>query len=1636
MASARRFGGVVVATWMMACTTNVPDGQPDAGMDATASIPDAPAAAPAVATVAPPPAVHDVVAHRKIDALIGGYAPLATALQPRLEGLAEHESLFASAAFRKDGRVDPSHLGATFPSQADRALRFSPARSEAWSLRLTPIGARPAVGALDEGRVYWDDAYASTDIAATSAERHAEWTLLLKDAKAPTTFRWTVAMGKGLHVQRTGTSIDFLDKRNDPALRIETPWLVDAQGTRREVAMELAGDELTLTIDPKGLTYPIVVDPVVSVPTWIARTPIPGSPAARNHTALAYVSAGAPGIVIFGGEKIGPTQTAEAFRWDGTSWIDIADPVVNPTAGHAAATWKGQYVYFGGCTGAGCGTLLNASAFSDGFGWGPFCGIGSPACGITARKDHAMASTSNYLVVLGGTVATSLPLSANFAVDGKDSSGQPAADLWVLSSSAPANTFTQVTAVGTRPVVRRNASMAGSPSTILLFGGYNSGYSGSNGFLSDTWLLNPATSTWTPVCGSPGRPFCTPGPSGRLDAGLAWDSNRARFILVGGYRSNGAGAESGDDTWEFDPATNKWNLLCGVSEGGAPCYSGVGTFNSDDPKLAYDPARRRMFRAGGYSFGYRADSFELYVRGGSCSVDADCDMNAGGAAAYCIEGTCCEQNCDTCQTCVDPASPGVCKNVASGSADPRGRCAGSTLCNGSSTAAACQPPNGTACTLDSQCSSNHCVNSTCCSTSSCAPGFTCATPGGVCKKSIGQTCAITTDCASGFCANGYCCGSACSGGGQRCDYARAPGTCLKSSGAACSAGSECGDGAGNCVDGVCCTSACPGQCQACAEPGSPGICTTIIGSPRGARAACGGSGACGSTCNGSSAASCVYPGAGSSCGALSCSAGVQTNLGNCNGGGGCTQTTTPCSAFTCGATACKTSCTVDTDCASSSYYCSGGACQLKAANGSTCASSTSCQSGNCASGVCCNTACTGAGFACNLPTSPGKCAKAGGTACTAGSECGTGNCVDGVCCDSACNGQCQACDAGGSVGKCTAVSGIPHGTRTACTGTGAGTTCGPTCDGTTTSACTYPSGTKTCGAATCTDGSAVSTYAQLGFCSGAGSCTAGGGDCGTYKCSGSACAKTCTAKGDCSSGNYCKSGLCVPFEGLGNACTDATACPSGFCTDGVCCGSATCGSGASCNASVKSKGKCAKLNGSKCATPAECDSGNCIDGFCCNSSCSGSCESCNLPSAEGTCTPIVGQPLPGHPACSATPTDLACGLRCNGTDAKACHDSAPSASCGVASCAAGIENDVSTCDGSGTCKSSTRSCGAYACGATACLTSCADDSGCAKANFCKAGACVGVQALGESCAGDSQCTSGHCTDGVCCGVASCGSGAACAGPGASAGTCLKGAGASCGAAGECASAHCVDGLCCDKSCDGQCEACDIKGSEGSCTPVTGAPHAIGKGRAACDALDAADCAKAACNGAARDKCAGFVNGTTTICGTASCTADKRFQKKGACDGKGGCGYPDPKSCVPYACDVAAPSGCGSTCSTDDQCASGFTCKTGSCVQGATCSDDGLSSIDKSGVSTSCLPYRCGSDGLCSKACASSDDCAPATVCQTDVKACVVPSTESQGGGCNVGEVQGSEGQLGFGAAALTLLLGLARRRRGNGTRRS
>jgi hypothetical protein len=188
----------------------------------------------------------------------------------------------------------------------------------------------------------------------------------------------------------------------------------------------------------------------------------------------------------------------------------------------------------------------------------------------------------------------------------------------------------------------------------------------------------------------------------------------------------------------------------------------------------------------------------------------------------------------------------------------------------------------------------------------------------------GKACIGAGECTSGFCVDGACCGESACAAGKTCGGSGAPGSCLALDGSTCANDAECGSA--HCVDDVCCATACAETCAACNLAGSEGKCVAVPAgdAPHGTRAACPGEGACQARCGGVDATKCSqFPGTPVSCAPATCSAGTETRPRGCDGAGSCAPGVThDCAPYVCGASACKTQCDVDADCAS------GNTCDL------------------------------------------------------------------------------------------------------------------------------------------------------------------------------------------------------------------------------------------------------------------------------------------------------------------------------------------------------------------------------------------------------------------------------------------------------------------------------------------------------------------------------------------------------------------------------------------------------------------------------------------------------------------------------------------------------------------------------------
>jgi hypothetical protein len=284
-------------------------------------------------------------------------------------------------------------------------------------------------------------------------------------------------------------------------------------------------------------------------------------------------------------------------------------------------------------------------------------------------------------------------------------------------------------------------------------------------------------------------------------------------------------------------------------------------------------------------------------------------------SGFCSQGVCCESDCNQiCRACNLPGSEGMCKMVPAGE-DARDNCAreAPSLCGQDGTlevSGACRryPVN-------SECEAGRCTSGVEYAARTCDGAGTCrgvtskACPSGTCSgDTCGAPCSGTNPCQAGF----YCLAGKCA--------------LTKPIGTTCTAASQCASNF--CVDGYCCTSMCAETCFACNVASKLGTCTAVPAGqdpraqcPAQAATTCGRAGGC----NGQG--SCRLHPVGTTCGATSCTASVETFAPTCDGVGVCRPPggSRGCSPYVCGDSACATSCT-DPDSCIPAYSCQGITC--------------------------------------------------------------------------------------------------------------------------------------------------------------------------------------------------------------------------------------------------------------------------------------------------------------------------------------------------------------------------------------------------------------------------------------------------------------------------------------------------------------------------------------------------------------------------------------------------------------------------------------------------------------------------------------------------------------------------------------
>ncbi len=297
---------------------------------------------------------------------------------------------------------------------------------------------------------------------------------------------------------------------------------------------------------------------------WHPLTINPAPPARRYGVLAADVSAGTSTsghLILFGGRgnsaTLGDFWVLKQNGWESLPTGPAAR--TNLVAGYDSA--RSRFVVFGGSG----DDYYNDTWMWDGSQWS------SPSSGTPARTYGAAGfdSRAGTFIIHGGFTA------ANELVS----------DTWMWNGSI----WSKLAAIG-GPGKRYGHAMVFDPTAdggngrVVMFGGYT-----QTSLLSEMWL-------WDGVSWSPRT---LPGPSARYLQAMAYDSDRGKIVLYGGYdginRPPPFGGNPGD-TWEFTPGD--------YSSPTPGSWSSMGTTLDILPPrvhtaMAYDPIRHVTVLFGG-----------------------------------------------------------------------------------------------------------------------------------------------------------------------------------------------------------------------------------------------------------------------------------------------------------------------------------------------------------------------------------------------------------------------------------------------------------------------------------------------------------------------------------------------------------------------------------------------------------------------------------------------------------------------------------------------------------------------------------------------------------------------------------------------------------------------------------------------------------------------------------------------------------------------------------------------------------------------------------------------------------------------------------------------------------------------------
>ncbi|MGZ6084724.1 MAG: hypothetical protein ACXWUE_14730 [Polyangiales bacterium] len=1006
---------------------------------------------------------------------------------------------------RLEGPTVP--LEVLVPRVADGELRVATRGSEDWaSLSLRAVGVAPSPATVEASSVVYRDVAPATDAIQLVEPHRVEEVRVLRDSSAPTTFVWRITRERGIARLRVREGVvEALDAEGRARLRMERPFAIDANGTKKSLAVRLDGDLLVLSLDATGLAHPIAVDPAWGPTTSMNVT-------RAYHRAVKLASGK---VLVVGGEPASGfvTSTAEIYDGGTRTWT-LAASMSTLRAAHGLVPLPGgKVLVVGGRTTA---DQVTVAATSSAEIYDPATDAWTAAKSMNTARSNAgvLALPSGKIAVLGGVglmnatvydptkdtwtdslnsmpLARTVPMGAVVALGGKAFfiGGNNVNDTTASIFDPAIGLFTSTANFASAHGLGLGVAL--SDGRAMMIGGVGNGGAayGNTGIAE---VYNPLSDTWSATPAMPGGPH-TGGSTVLLPDGRV-------FAISGTTNVYAAPDETATDL--YDPIAGTWKAGPAISRGRV---FGTASLLADGSVVfaGGDSGARSLLDNVTKSPTAQVDALaEALPKGSKCSASGACTSGA------CAQSYCCDRPCTgACESCDVPGKEGTCTILTGAVGSGKAACSGSGGCAGT-----CDG-SSPSCTFPvTECVSASCVGGVATAQAFCDGAGTCASkPIAYCGDFACGAVTCKTSCA----ADGDCVS------GKICEVATGKCVTKKARGATCTKSTECTTGF--CADGLCCDKACDGACEACDVTASEGVCTTLDGVPD-KHGKCG-SGPCADVCK---AGACSFKSATTACGAA-CVGSMLNTAGNCSGlddkcaGAG----SSPCPGnYACeDATKCRTKCFVNADCAAGFACDIFGNCLVPPDAGAPDSGADTfvppTETGPSDTGI--GVAESGT----KLPDDPKITADF--QRCTKDNECSTGHCVEGVCCDTACTDRCKSCALLASPGKCT-LEPIGVDLKNEC---GPSFSCLGTCDGT--GQC-IGAGTGTmCSRNKCTTGSKGVGPA---YCAAPGAACNDDDvvefDCMPYACEPAfgACLGSCKSSDDCANGFVCdvSSKTCVAPE--------------------------------------------------------------------------------------------------------------------------------------------------------------------------------------------------------------------------------------------------------------------------------------------------------------------------------------------------------------------------------------------------------------------------------------------------------------------------------------------------------------------------